>query len=401
MFCSKCGGKNDDGARFCSNCGERLSADEPVGEEKKGKVTKGKLSSFLQHAELVTDVLDASLTGGGHTGGLTKAMSGKGRFAKFFSFKGRATRKEFVWISLIAIIIIIAAINTRPRSFHEMEELPLQIFWCVRMVQTILMVLIACWALVAAIARRLHDIGRSGRLLWGLLLLVGVPASCICWIISYRLLPFLWRFMSPVVVGLDVGAYIGILWAIILSAFGVICNGETGTNKYGPDPDPKRRPKGRVSVAVESSLNSVSSIINKTFVTITSDNAPKPFAFIFSKFKCDNIRSRTKVLGAIGALALYLVFCLVTIIQTSIEPLLFQKIVMYFVNEEREFNRNVERNLNKEFGDFSEDDFRNYGSGDITESDIRRWEREEKEMNEEWEKTKKKIRNTPRPDFLK
>ena len=45
MFCSKCGSENDDSAKFCTTCGNQLTLDESIKNEKT-KSSQGRLNQY-------------------------------------------------------------------------------------------------------------------------------------------------------------------------------------------------------------------------------------------------------------------------------------------------------------------------------------------------------------------
>ena len=158
----------------------------------------------------------------------------KGAFRKYADFTGRATRAEYWWwvlftsIASIGFGLIDGSISSFTREFSFSP------FQAVFGLATLLPGL-------AVTARRLHDIGKSG---WWLLAWYGIPI--LVWSIPVILfivgLAFafandewdLLAFVPAIVASLAALAItIAILvWAIVWMAR----QGETGPNRFGPDP---------------------------------------------------------------------------------------------------------------------------------------------------------------------
>lgn len=281
MFCSKCGMKCDDEATFCAKCGAHLGKGETSGSEDLKSGEKMAVATDLK------DILEESMVAtGGNTGAdkLVNALSGKGRLAKYFSFKGRATSKEFIITTLILAFIIYVTIEARPQNLmdkcDDLMDVYAAILGWVRLVQTILMVLISCWALGSIFVRRMHDIGCGAQSIW------------LSLIIPLGLCPIRDFGFGPCLVSVALNA----IWCYLtLSFFAISCNGVQGTNAYGADPNPGRR-YGRVSISVGSIWRWICSVSNNVVAKVVSDNAPNPFGLLFNKCKCNDVPSRKKLL---------------------------------------------------------------------------------------------------------
>lgn len=282
MFCSKCGMKCDDEATFCAKCGAHLGKGETSGSEDLKSGEKMAVATDLK------DILEESMVAtGGNTGAdkLVNALSGKGRLAKYFSFKGRATSKEFIITTLILAFIIYVTIEARPQNLmdkcHDLLDVYAAILGWLRLVQTILVVLISCWALGSIFVRRMHDIGCGAQSIW------------LSIIIPLVLCPIRGYFgLGPCLVSIALNA----IWCYLtLSFFAIFCNGVQGTNAYGEDPNPSRQ-YGRMRIFVGSIWRRICSAFNNVVAKVVSDNAPNPFGFLFNKCKCNDVPSRKKLL---------------------------------------------------------------------------------------------------------
>ncbi len=112
---------------------------------------------------------------------------------QYADFNGRARRKEYWMYALFTFIVFFATASLDILLFGgdlESDEPPMLIFTCIYLLGTIIPNL-------ALSVRRLHDSGQSG------------------WMFFVKIIPF-----------------IGGIWFFIL----MVTNGQTGSNKYGPDP---------------------------------------------------------------------------------------------------------------------------------------------------------------------
>ncbi len=128
MFCRKCGKENADAAKFCSGCGNVIAT--------------------------VAAVENATYIGSGNSHEITFGKSIAICFAKFFDFKGRASRPEYWWFYLFTILISWGAMLVDKTE-----------------ILSGLVNLVLCIPIFSAGARRLHDTNRSG---WWQLLYVTI-----------------------------------------------------------------------------------------------------------------------------------------------------------------------------------------------------------------------------------
>jgi len=181
MNCPACGSENPEDAQFCGGCGASLSASTVSGT--------GTASSELPKVSF------------------PKAI--KLGFKNYFKFSGRATRAEFWWWALLVTL----------------GGLIPFLGWILRIALLI--------PSISVTARRLHDVGKSGwRQLWTLL----------------ALSPWVFIVLVALVVGdaivytlVSLFIYLIITFAIsigltIMIVDWLVRKGETGSNKYGPDP---------------------------------------------------------------------------------------------------------------------------------------------------------------------
>ena len=139
-YCTSCGSQNDDGARFCRDCGKAMSGSTPSAAR----------SEPTSH--------------GGTGDGMTVGYYLEG-FHKFADFEGRSSRAEFWWFTLVlyAIQIAIVVLGTVLGTFSPGLEI----------LSTVILWIHGLGTLIPQLAvgvRRLHDSGRSGW--WWLVILV-------------------------------------------------------------------------------------------------------------------------------------------------------------------------------------------------------------------------------------
>lgn len=138
MFCQKCGKENPDNVNFCGSCGASISAPSAV----------------------ATAAASATFPNEQMTFGKAIATC----FAKYFDFKGRASRPEFWWFYLFTILL----------SWGSMLVDSSQVL-------SMIVNLALFFPVIAAGSRRLHDINRSGW--WQLIMLtvIGLIPLIIWW----------------------------------------------------------------------------------------------------------------------------------------------------------------------------------------------------------------------------
>ena len=150
-------------------------------------------------------------------------------FKNYFKFSGRATRAECWWWVLFTVLagIVLAVVDTLTGTMGMFGD------------SGLLGGLFELGVIVPSLAlgvRRLHDINRTG---WWLLLVFGFfPIAAIgggILLVSFFLLD---NFLILTVLGFAMvigGGILGLIGIIVLIVW-AIKQGDTGPNKYGPDP---------------------------------------------------------------------------------------------------------------------------------------------------------------------
>ena len=143
MNCSVCGAEPDEGAQFCGVCGTRLETNDSL----YGAIQPGADQPMV---------------------GFTQAISFG--FSNYINFQGRATRAEYWWWTLFAVIsdVVLGFIDAALGIGFLQGPFSLAI-------------LIPGLAFGA---RRLHDIGKSGW--WQLLWFAIVVGWIILWVLASR-----------------------------------------------------------------------------------------------------------------------------------------------------------------------------------------------------------------------
>lgn len=144
---------------------------------------------------------------------------------RYFKFSGRATRGEYGWFSLLAVILIAGAYGVQwvfklPGFFYS-HGISFSTSWLVILVSFFLFM--PWWAVTV---RRLHDCGKSG--LWSVIFFLAMPLV-IFWEIGQTLYALLSIFA--------LGGFAIIAVGFAYLAFCLYREGETGDNKYGSDPN--------------------------------------------------------------------------------------------------------------------------------------------------------------------
>ena len=181
MNCPTCGNENSEEAQFCEGCGAPLDA--PTVNGIGIAATELPMVSFPQAIKL--------------------------GFKHYFDFNGRTTRAEFWWWALLITLL-----------------------WLIPFLGWIFRIALLIPS-ISVTARRLHDVGKSGwQQLWALL----------------ALSPWVVVVLGAVIVGDTIVStlaslffYLIIIFAISIGLASMFINwlvrkGETGSNKYGPDP---------------------------------------------------------------------------------------------------------------------------------------------------------------------
>lgn len=138
MLCPKCGKENPHDVKFCGGCGASISAPSAV-------------AAAIARASTPSEQM---------TFGKSIATC----FAKYFDFKGRASRPEFWWFYLFTILLSWGATLVDPFQ-----------------VLSVIVNLAVFIPVFAAGSRRLHDTNRSGW--WQLILLtvIGLIPLIVWW----------------------------------------------------------------------------------------------------------------------------------------------------------------------------------------------------------------------------
>lgn len=140
MYCPKCGKENSDGTKYCGNCGVSI--------------------------EMSVAPTYASSKASGAVDSMTFGKSISTCFSKFFVFGGRASRPEYWWFYLFAILLGWGAVLVDKSGSLS-----------------VLTNLVLLFPVLAAATRRLHDTNRSGW--WQLLYFTVIGAiPVIVWLAS-------------------------------------------------------------------------------------------------------------------------------------------------------------------------------------------------------------------------
>ena len=147
MICRKCGELLNEGTKFCSACGAKVE------HEEKDMTVVNPVHTHEENCAHQEEYVRQGHVANPDPVGFLDAV--KLFFSHYSDFKGRSRRSEYWWVVLFNAIVggIIGAISTTLSSIWSL----------VILVPTL-----------AIIARRLHDVGRSGWFyLWILLPLAG------------------------------------------------------------------------------------------------------------------------------------------------------------------------------------------------------------------------------------
>ena len=158
-------------------------------------------------------------------------------FKKYFDFKGRARRSEFWWFVLF-MIIVSSALTFLSVLVPAMGYVSLAFSLAVLIPE------------IAALTRRLHDIGRGGW--WVLLMFLCILGyyGCMAYLLGPNL-DALAEMTDPMELGMEMAnavqsspavattmicCSIGVLIFAILNIIFAVIDSKWGTNKYGPSP---------------------------------------------------------------------------------------------------------------------------------------------------------------------
>ncbi len=138
MFCSECSKENSNDTKFCSNCGHPM---EGIEKTRENHHVESSESSSMTFSKSISTCL-----------------------SKFFDFNGRASRPEYWWFYLFTVLISWGSILIDSTQLVSL-----------------IINLVFLFPVMAAGARRLHDINRSGW--WQLLIItiIGIIPLVIWW----------------------------------------------------------------------------------------------------------------------------------------------------------------------------------------------------------------------------
>ena len=180
MYCTICGNESEPKAHFCGFCGTALSS---------GEVAIGTTQSRVGFGEAI----------------------GLG-FKNYFNFNSRATRAEYWWFVLFYFLLsLIPIVNW--------------FVWIVFLIPSI-----------SLTTRRLHDIGKTGWWqLWYALAQIALWVTFIAGLFVGIATAISGESMAGMFV-LSAAALVTAIATIVWFLIWLIRQGETGSNKYGPDP---------------------------------------------------------------------------------------------------------------------------------------------------------------------
>ena len=158
-------------------------------------------------------------------------------FKKYFDFKGRARRSEFWWFVLF-VLIVSSALTFLSVLVPAIGYVSLAFSLAVLIPE------------IAALTRRLHDIGRGGW--WVLLMFLCILGyyGCMAYLLGPNL-DALAEMTDPMELGMEMAnavqsspavattmicCSIGVLILAILNIIFAVIDSKWGTNKYGPSP---------------------------------------------------------------------------------------------------------------------------------------------------------------------
>ena len=173
MNCPTCNNETEPGAQFCGICGTDLSS---------GEVTAGTEQPRVGFGEAIS----------------------RG-FTNYFNFNSRATRAEYWWwILFTSLVGSIPIVNW--------------VSWIVFLIPNI-----------SLTTRRLHDIGKDGW--WQVKIGLLFTAPVLFMIIAFFLPLPQWIFWVAITISMLIILILAVWWIVWLAR-----QGDTGPNKYGPDP---------------------------------------------------------------------------------------------------------------------------------------------------------------------
>ena len=166
---------------------------------------------------------------------------------KYADFSGRATRAEFWWWALLteispsAFYVVTGILYFSSDSDDELHF----VFARIIPLSGAAFQLLTLSPSLAVTARRLHDLGRSGRLsvLHYLGVYIGIGLSCLAWaLVAFLVVDVTTSpgdlFAVVSVVGLILSIPVAVIVTVICAALvaPLARQGHAGLNRYGPDP---------------------------------------------------------------------------------------------------------------------------------------------------------------------
>jgi len=222
MKCPQCGHDNPEVAQFCRGCGTLIGREAYV------------------RAELPLV-------------GFVEAI--KRGFRNYATFSGRATRAEYWWWALfttlsISWLSLFVVGVTLVLSLEWLSSSVIMFALSLSLMGLGYLIGMACWIPTISVAiRRLHDIGKSG--LWVLLVQIPFPVVLLTTVLvlgmfgygmghqGYSEVPPKLDWLDKVLITavvLDGVAALIIIPGSLLQIIWLSRKGDTGSNKYGPDP---------------------------------------------------------------------------------------------------------------------------------------------------------------------